>query len=105
MKTKKENKMATEKKKPVVVTTEYRGVFFGYVEDSKEAPVRIELSDVRNCIYWSTSIKGVLGLAATGPNSDCKIGPSVPTATIWKVTGIFGCTSEAAEAWEKSAWK
>ncbi len=92
-------------KKPVIVTTEHRGVFFGYVENDSELPISVELSGVRNCVYWSQQTKGVLGLAAKGPNSDCRIGPKIPDAKIWKVTGVFACTPEATEAWEQGPWK
>lgn len=96
--------MATKKKKAVVVTTEHRGVFFGYVENDKKAPEQIELSDVRNCVYWDSSIKGVLGLAANGPGRSCKVGPNVPKATIWKLTGIWECSADAVKQWEAQPW-
>lgn len=91
--------------KPVVVTTEHRGVFFGYVVDDSNVPTSIKLKDVRNCVYWNEQTKGVLGLAATGPNKNSRIGPKVPEATIWKLTGIWDCTPEATEAWESEPWK
>lgn len=92
-------------KKPIVVTTEFRGVFFGYVNPSLDySPDKIELEDARMCVYWSSSIKGVLGLAATGPNEKCRIGPKVPKLTAWKITAVLDCTSEAAEQWEKDLW-
>lgn len=90
--------------KPVLVTTEHRGVFFGYVVDDSELPTKIDLKDVRNCVYWSQETKGVLGLASTGPNKNCRIGPKVPAATLWKVTGVFKCSPEATEQWEASPW-
>lgn len=98
-------KEKTMDKRPVVVTTEFRGVFFGYVENDSEAPAKIELSDSRMCVYWSQQTRGVLGLAAQGPNSDSRVGPKVPKITLWKITGIFDCTPEAAEKWELGRWK
>ncbi len=89
----------------VVVTTEWRGVFFGYVEDDSDLPAKIVLRDARNCVYWSSTIRGVLGLAAIGPSNDCKIGPKVPTATIWKVTGVFGCDPASIKKWEAAPWR
>ena len=91
--------------KPVVVTTEHRGVFFGYVVDDTNAPTSIKLKDVRNCVYWSQQTKGVLGLAAAGPSKDSRIGPKVPEADLWKITGVFACSPEATEAWESEPWK
>lgn len=95
----------TKEKKAVVVTTEFRGVFFGFLEDESEAPNKVTLSDGRLCVYWSEQTKGVLGLAATGPNKTCRIGPAVPELTVWKVTGIFRCTPKAVEAWKSEPWK
>lgn len=92
-------------KKAVVVTTEFRGVFFGYVQNDSEAPTRIELINARNCVYWSAQTKGVLGLAATGPNKECRIGPKVPEITLWKITGIFTCSPDAIAQWEEGMWK
>ena len=93
------------KLKAVVVTTEWRGVFFGYVVDDSELPTKIILRDARNCVWWSQSIKGVLGLAASGPDANCKIGPRVPIADLWKITGVFGCSEAATAAWEAEPWK
>lgn len=98
--------MTTKKLKPVVVTTEYRGVFFGYLDESKsELPTKAMMTDVRCCIYWSAEVKGVLGLAAAAPNKDCRVGLKVPSADLWKITGVFDCTPESVTAWEMSPWK
>lgn len=85
--------------KAVLVTTEFRGVFFGYVTDDSDLPAKITLKDARNCIYWRTG-NGVFGLAATGPSKECKIGPTIPSFTAWKVTSVTECTDEAAAAWK-----
>lgn len=92
-------------KKPVVVTTENRGVFFGYVKDDSKAPAEIVLEKARMCVYWDTETKGVLGLSATGPTKGCRITHAIPEAKLYKVTGIFDCSPEAIENWEKSIWK
>ena len=52
--------------KAVLVTTEFRGVFFGYIKDDTKLPSEIILTGVRNCIYWSSDCGGFLGLAANG---------------------------------------
>jgi len=92
-------------KKPVLITTEYRGVFFGYVEDDSNLPQQITLTDARICVSWSQATKGVLGLADKGPNDDCRIGGSVPKLTVWKITSVTDCTPEATEKWEQGPWK
>lgn len=91
------------KKQAVVVTTEHRGVFFGYLE-SKPGNVAV-LSSARNCLYWSADVRGFMGLAATGPTSGCKIGPAVPEITLNKVTSVLVCTPAAKKAWEEILWR
>lgn len=90
--------------KPVLVTTEFRGVFFGYMndKDGKNLPAEVSLSKVRNCIYWSSDCGGFLGLAANGPTKSCKIGTLVPSLTLYKITSVTPVTDKAAEAWEKA---
>jgi len=91
-------------KKAVVVTTENRGVFFGYVEDESKAPERITLSGCRNCIYWPQSTRGFLGLASSGPKEGSRVGPAAAETTLFKLTSVTVATPEAVEAWEKSTW-
>lgn len=89
--------------KPVLVTTQHRGVFFGYLngEAAKESLV---LSRARNCVYWSPEIRGFLGLAVTGPQNACRVGPAVDELTIYDVTSVVACTEEAVKAWEAAPW-
>lgn len=88
--------------KPVVVTTVHKGVFFGYIKDSQPTDVKtIRIERARNCIYWSTSVRGFMGLAASGPTKDCRVGLSVPALTLQDVNGVIEATPEAAAAWEK----
>lgn len=95
--------MASSKKKgtAVVVTTEHRGVFFGY---ASESGVTMELKEARMCLYWSADVKGVLGLAVTGPNKGCRVGPAVSSLRLEKVTAVAEVTPQAEEAWLKGFW-
>lgn len=86
--------------KPVLVTTEFRGVFFGYIKDDTKLPAEITLTGARNCRYWSSDMGGFLGLASRGPSKDCKIGPRVPEMTLYKITSVTPVESAAAEKWE-----
>lgn len=86
--------------KAVIVTTEFRGVFFGYIKDDKKAPAQITITGARNCLYWHSSIGGFLGLAAKGPNKECKIGVRVPEVTLYKITSITPAEDAAVKAWE-----
>ena len=51
--------------RPVLITTEYKGVFFGYAEDTSGD--NVVLTSCRNCIYWPSTQGGFLGLASIGP--------------------------------------
>lgn len=85
----------------VIVTTEYRGVFFGYAENT-DGDI-IKLSRARNCLYWSTDVKGFMGLAATGPTKGCRIGPPV-NIELRKITSVIEPTTDAIAAWEGAPW-
>jgi len=90
--------------KAVLVTTEFRGVFFGYLssEEDDKSPNSIKLKNVRNCIYWASSIGGFLGLASVGPDSNCKIGTRVSELTLYKITSVSPVSDEAVGKWESA---
>jgi len=97
--------MANDSTVPVVVTTEFRGVFFGYVPDGEDLSRRtITLIQPRMCVSWSADVRGVLGLAATGPTEGCRITRAPEVIVLQKVSSVMKCTSEAAAAWEKAPW-
>ena len=86
-----------------MVTTEFRGVFFGYMS---EPPVNgsVTIERARNCVYWSADVKGFMGLAAGGPTNNCKVGPAVPSLTLNKVTAIVEVSPSAQAKWEEGPW-
>ena len=89
----------SKKGQAVLCTTEFRGVFFGYIVNDKNLPGEITLAKARNCIYWSADVGGFLGLAANGPSSGCKIGVEVPELRLFKVTSVSKVSYEAAKKW------
>ena len=89
-------------RQPLIVTTAHRGVFFGYGLPTSENTIR--LTDARMCVYWSTDVRGVLGLASRGPSKQCRIGPAVPGITLRDVTSVMEVSEEAEEAWKKEPW-
>jgi len=91
------------KKQPVVVTTEHRGVFFGFANGDTEGSV-VKLTDAQMCVYWSTDVHGVLGLAATGPSKNCRVTPRVPKITLQAVTAVVDASDAAVEAWQARPW-
>jgi hypothetical protein len=87
--------MKGETMRPVIVCTSYRGVFFGYAEDT--AGDRIELKGAKMAIYFGTT-KGVMELAHTGPTAKSKI--SAPAdIEVRGVTAVFEVTAEAEAKW------
>lgn len=94
--------MAKKTLVPLVVTTEHKGVFFGYGEVTAEKTVRLE--KVRMCVYWPSAVRGVVGLSVTGPLSGSKITPAAPAVTLQGVTSIMEVTPEAEAQWNKAIW-
>lgn len=86
----------------VVVTTEHRGVFFGYASDTSGDP--ITLKRARLCVYWSTDVKGFMGLASNGPTKSCRIGPAVEEIELRKITSVIAVSPEAVKLWESAPW-
>ena len=85
----------------VLVTTTHRGVFFGYATDTTGATIKMRAA--RNCIYWSSDVKGFLGLASAGPSKSCKIGPAT-NIELRDITCVAECSPEATSAWESAPW-
>lgn len=89
----------------VLVTTEYRGVFFGTLAEINMTERWCVLTDARNCLYWPSSEKGFVGLAVAGPLDGARVGPAVESINLAGVTSIARCTDEAARRWEAGPWK
>ena len=85
----------------VLVTTEARGVFAGYATETDGDVIKLRAA--RNCIYWSSDVKGFLGLASNGPTRDCKIGPAADLE-LRKITAVAQVTPEAQALWENHPW-
>lgn len=84
-------------RRPVIITTEFGGVFFGYAEDTSGETVRLKRA--RLAIFWSQDVNGFMGLAATGPSDGCRIGPRADIE-LRKVTSVIEVSSEAVAKWE-----
>ena len=89
------------KEKAVLVMTAHKGVFFGYAVETGGATIKLRAG--RMCVYWSADLRGVMGLASAGPNSNCKIGPAVDME-LRDITCVADVTPEAAAKWEKQPW-
>lgn len=97
-----------EEKKPVLVTTKHRGVYFGYTTDSDIDLDKktIKLSDMRHVYSWESTGSdedGVYALAKVGPADGSRIGPPVDV-TITGLANITRVTPEAEARFLKSKW-
>lgn len=88
----------SEPERPVIVCTEYRGVFFGYAGDTSGDV--IHLKRARMALYWGTT-RGILELAEVGPNARSKVSARADLE-LRKVTSVFEVSPGAAEAWEST---
>jgi len=89
------------KERAVLVTTAHRGVFFGYA--TKTDGETIDLKRARLCVYWSSDIRGFMGLASAGPSKSCRIGPPADIE-LRAITAVVSVTPEAAKKWEGAPW-
>lgn len=86
--------------KAILVTTEYRGVFYGLVDENADLTEKtISLIGARCAIRFGTQ-HGVAELAATGPTKDSKIGSRADLIALHGVTAIWSVTDAAREKWE-----
>lgn len=90
------------KERAVIVTTEHRGVFFGCATDTDGDPIKLKRA--RLCVYWSSDIKGFMGLASNGPSDACRIGPPADVE-LRKITAVLEVSPEAVSKWESAPWK
>lgn len=88
----------------VMVTTEHRGVFFGYLDPGTVNADPLTLKRARCCLSWSADVKGFLGLATTGPTKGCRVGPAATELVLHKITSVSRVEPEAVKAWEASPW-
>lgn len=82
--------------RPVIVCTEYKGVFYGWAGDTTGDT--IALKGARMAIYWGTA-HGVMELAETGPTSSSKVSARADIE-VRKVTAVFEVTPAARARWE-----
>lgn len=97
----KQTKSNGASERPVLVTTEHRGVFFGYAGETRGTA--IELKRARLCVYWSPAMHGFMGLASVGPDRACKIGPPADIE-VRAITSVVEVTPEAVAKWEAAPW-
>lgn len=90
--------MAKKTERPVIICTEFKGVFFGYAEDTSGDTIK--LRGARMAIYFGTT-RGVMELAETGPTSKSRISARADIE-VRKITAVFEVTPAAAKLWEET---
>jgi hypothetical protein len=95
------NSTTEVKPRPVLVTTEFRAVFFGYADDTSSD--NITLTNARNCIYWPRANGGFGGLASEGPASLSRIGARVEKIHLRKITSVSEVSADAVAKWESAS--
>lgn len=95
------SKTAIVKERAVLVTTSHRGVFFGYATEIDGAVINLKRG--RNCVYWTSDLRGFMGLAANGPTRGCRVGPEADIQ-IRDITSVSEVTDKAVKAWEDAPW-
>lgn len=94
------------KKIAVLITTDNtkRGVFSGLIDEKDVNNQTLVVEELRMAVYWSSDMKGVLGLASIGPSKTCKISKAVKRGTLQGVTATLELSKEAFDNWKKEPW-
>ncbi len=95
--------LSAEPEQALVVTTDKRGVFFGYGK-MEQGATSIVLSRCRVVVYWSNDMKGLTGLIAKGPSKNCRIGPAAGSVMLNGVVSVSQVSPEAAKRFEEEPW-
>ena len=91
----------TKAERAVLVTTAHKGVFFGYATETSGPTIALRAA--RLCIYWTTDLRGFMGLASEGPSQGCKIGPAADIE-LRDITAVVQVSEKAVERWNKAPW-
>lgn len=85
---------------PVLVTTDKRGVFFGFANPAELDVNRPSLTLTRGqmVIRWSADMQGIVGLVSRGPSESCRISPAAGTIQINGITSIMMADPEDEQA-------
>ncbi|MEP3072846.1 hypothetical protein [Maricaulis sp.] len=86
--------------KPVLVTTQHRGVFAGLIPDDQDLTAKaMPLKGAKMAIYWGTT-KGLMQLCEEGPTSKSKISSPADIPMLHDITAVFGISDDAWKKWQ-----
>ena len=89
------------KERAVIVTTVYRGVFFGYATETGGETIKLRAA--RLCVHWTADLRGFMGLASAGPSGGCRIGPRADIE-LRGITSVIEVSTAVAARWEAAPW-
>lgn len=88
--------------RPVLVTTQHRGVFVGLIHGDQDVNVRtMPLKAAKMAIYWGTT-RGLMELCETGPTEKSKISAPADIAALHDITAVFDVTPNAWAKWQEA---
>lgn len=91
---------ATTEMKPVLITTQHRGVFAGLIPADQDPTAKaMPLKAAKMAIYWGTT-KGLMQLCETGPTSKSKISAPADIPMLHDITAVFDIAEDAWTKWE-----
>jgi len=86
--------------RPVLVTTQHRGVFAGLIPTDQDLAARsMPLKAAKMAIYWGTT-RGLMELCETGPTAKSRISAPADIPVLHDITAIFDITPAAWTKWE-----
>ena len=88
----------------VLVTTKLRGVFFGYIDPKDVEKEVLSIVNCRNVLFWSSDVKGFLGLTTSGPSKSCRVGPASAKVRLHDISSVSDVSPEAVKAFEAAPW-
>lgn len=89
-----------QKMKPVLLTTQHRGVFAGLIPEAQDLTARsMPLKEAKMAIYWGTT-RGVMQLCSDGPTKQSKISLPADIPMLHDITAVFDITPDAWAKWQ-----
>ncbi len=90
------------KMKPVLITTQHRGVFAGLIPEKQDLTAKaMALKNAKMAIRFGTT-KGVMELCETGPTSSSKISALADIPMLHDITAVLSITEAAWKRWQKA---
>lgn len=88
---------------PIIVSSDQRFLVFGYTLDELDKkPLR--MFHTRLILWWSSDVRGLWGLAASGPSDGCRVTVPAVYTIIHDPQLVVECSTAAAAAFERGPW-